>query len=96
MQISELNHQAEFVNLVGHTFRVGEDMKGPDITLDRVEPIANGQREGGSFSALFLGPQDFVLEQGFYQLSGATIAFNIFLVPVGPEGDQSLYEAVYN
>ena len=96
MKIVEFAKADDFTPFKGQTFRVGEDGLGPDIVLASVDLIGSGSREGGAFAVLFVGPEDFMLEQGTFRLSGDECAFDIFLVPVGPRDDGMAYEAVFN
>ena len=48
------------------------------------------------FSLLFLGPSELGLSQGTYRLEHAQLGiFDLFIVPVGVQGDQMQYEAVF-
>jgi hypothetical protein len=48
------------------------------------------------FSIVFRGPLDAVLPQCIYQLEHAAIGtFDLFLVPIGPDGEGMRYEAVF-
>jgi hypothetical protein len=50
-----------------------------------------------SFSLIFNGPLTPVLSQRIYNLSHESLgSLDIFLVPVGPEGESMQYEAVFN
>jgi hypothetical protein len=50
-----------------------------------------------NFSLIFLGPLAPVLPQCIYQLNHDSLgSLEIFLVPVGPEGQNMQYEAVFN
>lgn len=49
------------------------------------------------FSALFRGVLTPVLPQGIYRLEHETMGtLEIFLVPIGPDGQRMRYEAVFN
>ena len=58
-----------------------------------------GAGEGRSrqpFSLLFVGPGRFVLPQQTYRVEHESLGeFDLFLVPLGPEGDGMRYEAVF-
>ncbi len=48
------------------------------------------------FSLFFLGPKSHLLRQHIYRLTHPSFeALDIFLVPVGEEGEGYLYEAVF-
>lgn len=72
------------------------------LSLVEVSQMGAGEREGGTFSLLWQGPQKPVLEQATYRLSQSDLEVqeglgeqDIFLVPVAekPEGIQ--YEAIF-
>jgi len=60
---------------------------GSDPARDRREP----------FSLLFRGPLAPVLPQQIYPLGNETLGeVALFLVPIGPDADGMVYEAVFN
>ncbi len=71
------------------------------LTLELVEVTAGreagGGRPRGSFSLLFRGPRVPLLPQRIYHLEHDTLgALQVFLVPITPDPQGSLYEAVFN
>lgn len=49
------------------------------------------------FAMIFAGPAEHELSQQIYHLENPqTGSMDIFLVPIGPEGESILYEAVFN
>lgn len=84
-----------FSNLPDRIFRVEAD---GEIRLElwAVEKLGSGERPGGGFSLLFTGPGGDYLPQQVYRLHNAALgAVDIFLVPLGPRGDNHLYEAIF-
>jgi hypothetical protein len=58
---------------------------------------ANYSPKVENFSLLFRGPLAPVLPQCIYRLTHDTLgSMEIFLVPVGPDGEGMQYEAVFN
>ena len=48
------------------------------------------------FSLFFIGPKSYLLKQQIYRIAHETLGeIELFLVPVGVEGDTYLYEAVF-
>lgn len=73
-----------------------------DLTLIEVKSLA---REDDSlpddarepFSLLFRGPNDPMLEQMTYHLEHDSLGeLDVFLVPIHPDADGPLYEAIFN
>ena len=58
----------------------------------------SGGREGRRpFSIVFRGQPDPVLPQRIYQIENQSLgSLSIFLVPIGPDQEGMLYEAVFN
>lgn len=53
--------------------------------------------DGRPFSVVFRGPEDASLSQGIHRVEHEVIGgFELFLVPIGPDGGGLLYEAVFN
>jgi hypothetical protein len=58
---------------------------------------AAAETEAESFSLEFRGPRARFLAQGTYQLEHPALgSFPLFIVPVGLEGEEYRYEAVFN
>ncbi len=66
------------------------------LTIAEINAMGTSSREGGAFSVVFRGPRGPVVEQAIHRLTfGADERADIFLVPLGPDGDGMLYEAVF-
>jgi uncharacterized protein DUF6916 len=65
------------------------------LALDKVQPLSDSGREGGSFRLEFLGPADPVLPQATYGFGNGEATHDIFIVPVGREAGGIRYEAVF-
>jgi hypothetical protein len=96
-----------FAPRLGETFRL---RLGPEATLDLAlieatdlshrgaPPGAAGTPEvrRAPFSIVFRGPLGVLLPQRIYRLEHDGIgAFDLFLVPIGPDGAGMRYEAVF-
>jgi len=58
------------------------------------QPTLNDRR--APFSIVFRGPRNVVLPQRIYEVEHDTIgAFPLFLVPIGPDQEGMLYEAIF-
>jgi hypothetical protein len=72
----------------------------PPIPLELVEVIAGHLRPGGArrtFSVVFRGPRGLRLMQRTYRLRHDEMGtIEIFLVPIAPDAQGPLYEAVFN
>lgn len=93
-----------FTPLVGTAFRLSSSAvpAGLDLSLVSATPVGEARRGGKvrehAFSVLFLGsPGAPILPQGIYRLDHDALgSLDLFLVPVGREGDRIQYEAVFN
>jgi hypothetical protein len=68
-------------------------------TLDLELVSATELNEGSErpFSVVFRGPREALLPQRIYRMGHEEIgAFEIFLVPIGPDDEGLLYEAIFN
>lgn len=88
-----------FTPLLGETFRLHVE-GGPavDVVLsDAAElPMASARPGRAPFSLVFRGPPAIVHPQATYQLEHPVLgAFDLFLVPIGADGDGVRYEAVF-
>ncbi|HET6230565.1 MAG TPA: hypothetical protein VFE05_10895 [Longimicrobiaceae bacterium] len=85
---------------VGQPFAilVGEDRFMP-AHLVAVQPLSNDgdtRRQRTPFSVLFRGPAGGHLPQDLYRVqSEAMETMELFLVPLGPDADGMLYEAIF-
>ena len=97
---------SDFVDHVNGTFRVSLD-SGDVLDLELIEAKAIGEsRQPASpgirsqaFSLIFRGPLDRLLPQQIYPIEHPTRGtLEIFLVPIGSEGDPNglHYQAIFN
>ncbi len=97
---------SDFDKHVNATFRVSLD-SGDVLDLVLIEARAIGEsrqptsagHRAQAFSLLFRGPVDRPLSQQIYPIEHPTRGtLEIFLVPVGPEGDPNglYYQAIFN
>ena len=91
---------ATFSELVGEPFRlVLDDGSGLDLELVSVTPTPTRPGEArrrAPFSVLFRGPAEPVLPQQIYRFESESLgAFELFVVPVGPDESGMQYEAVF-
>lgn len=95
------------VDLASATARLGEEFRihvddGTVIELELVEVerakvSPSGTPSDSSFSMLFRGPADPLLNQGLLPLRNDTWGTcEIFLVPVNQDGSGTYYEAVFS
>lgn len=74
---------------------VFEDGEVP-LKLAAAEPLPGSPREAGGFRLEFLGPLELFLPQGIYSFAlGDGAPTEIFIVPLGPAGEEMRYEAVF-
>jgi hypothetical protein len=70
-----------------------------ETVLDEVSPkgaINPRSDRRRPFSVIFRAPLEPLLPQQIYTLNNATLgSLSLFLVPIGPDGDSMLYEAVF-
>ncbi|MGQ0587955.1 MAG: DUF6916 family protein [Sphingosinicella sp.] len=87
---------ADFEPRLGEAFLVELDQDEVRLTLVESEPLPGSPREAGGFRLEFLGPLGKALAQGVYPfaLGGGELTW-IFIVPLGPVGDEMRYEAVF-
>jgi hypothetical protein len=88
-----------FSDKVGQTWTMDEPEAPPiELTLTEVEPLRNYAKLAREpFSLLFTTTGNFVLPQRTYGLRHAALgAMQIFLVPIGREGDVTTYQSVFN
>lgn len=94
---------ATFADHLGEPFRVHlDDSRSAELRLAEATVLgsASAKRwaEGGRepFTLVFRGRKDVVLPQRTYRIENDGIgAFDLFLVPVGPDAEGMRYEAVF-
>ena len=95
MDLRELTLET-FEPLVGDVFAASA--AGASVELVLHSALALGGWPGGRqpFSLTFRGPAEPLLAQAIYRLEHALLgALDIFIVPIGPDGDGMLYEAIF-
>ncbi|WP_375461559.1 DUF6916 family protein [uncultured Enterovirga sp.] len=66
------------------------------LRLADVQRLGPTPRAGGAFSLVFLGDPGPFLPQATYPLSHPELGvMEMFIVPLGPQGDGNAYEAVF-
>lgn len=96
----------EFSKHINHKFHIqfesedgGDDTGMLEVELVEVSPLGENQKDEDqrqSFSVIFRGPGEPVLPQRIYSLEHKGLGqLDLFLVPLGPENDDMLYEAVF-
>lgn len=86
----------DFHPLQGATFRLRWGDAEVPLVLEEVTAVGKRPGHRDPFALLFRGPADGVLPQQIHHLTGDGFGeAEIFLVPVGADGDGVLYEAVF-
>jgi hypothetical protein len=91
----------DFAGHVGEAFAIDEQgLADLPLTLIEAEPLKcppSRVVKRPPFSLIFRGPEQQVLPQRLYRFDLAEIGkFEIFLVPVGPDGQGFCYQALFN
>jgi hypothetical protein len=89
--------KAIFFEVLNTHFHLRTDT-GESVDLELIELkdgyVSPGQEQ---FSLKFRGPGQFILPQKTYHLDQDRIGpFDLFIVPIGRDKDESYYEAVFN
>jgi hypothetical protein len=88
---------AEFAPLVDQPFTI--EGQGQSLQLSLISACALGSAPPGHrepFSLIFRGPAAPLLRQQTYPLRHAALGtLEIFIVPVGPDAQGQLYEAIF-
>jgi hypothetical protein len=90
-----------FEGRVGAIFHViGDDVPPLELELASVTGVSlhdpASDRSRIPFSVVFHGPLDPVLPQRIYRLRDDELGdLDIFIVPIGPEGEAMQYEAIF-
>jgi hypothetical protein len=95
-----------FAGRVGEIFQVRPEVSAPHpLRLAAVRDLAAAARNEAqtsadkqrSFSLLFSGPIDLMIEQGTYRFEHDRLGtFSLFIVPMAPGEDARYYEAIFN
>lgn len=94
-----------FAQRLNDTFRIRVDESTClDLELIEVTPLpVRSPRRGSAppartpFSLVFRGPKDPLLSQRIYRFEHESLGdLDIFIVPIGPDDEGVLYEAVFN
>lgn len=96
--LSELTHES-FAKELGTSFQLDYGPEAP-LRLELIEATPGKQNSVGArrvpFSLLFRGPQQPVLPQKIYPLEHERLGrLEIFIVPLGPDGEGMRYEAIF-
>jgi hypothetical protein len=90
--------RSDFEQRLLATFRLPPGLPVSEIVL--IEARSLGEPAGSRrapFSILFRGPREPVLAQSIYRLDESELGtIEIFLVPIGPDAQGMVYEAVFN
>lgn len=91
-----------FSEHLGDTFRVYTEASEPlDLELTSATELGTNPGSGSDglrqpFSILFCGPGDVLIPQGTYRTEHPDVgSFDLFLVPLGPDEEGLLYEAIF-
>jgi hypothetical protein len=85
-----------FSPLVGDTFWIRAEGKRVEARLTEASRLGTQNGPRVPFSLVFVGPGRFVLPQQIYRVEHDKLGeMEIFLVPLGPEGEGMRYEAVF-
>jgi hypothetical protein len=88
---------AHFAAHLNERFTVGDGTTQTELALVEASPRGGG-RPGGRqpFALLFHGPPAPILPQAMYRFEHPALPpLDIFIVPVGPDGDRMRYEAIF-
>jgi hypothetical protein len=89
----------DFAPHSGSSFRLHLAGAAEPLDLELVEITTGGQAPGQnrrSFSLVFRGPRSPWLRQGNYRLEHASMgALELFMVPINPDSQGPLYQAVF-
>ncbi|WP_037545938.1 DUF6916 family protein [Stappia stellulata] len=88
---------ADFEACRDKPIRLTLDGESMPLTIAEIAPVGGPERDGGAFSVVFRGPVEPVVEQAIHQIEiEGTGETALFIVPLGPDGEGMLYEAVFN
>ena len=92
-----------FADRIGETFRLHADLETIELRLVEATEatLTFGERPSppagrSQFSIVFLGPREPILPQRIYRFEHDVLgAFDLFIVPIGPNDAGMQYEAVF-
>jgi hypothetical protein len=94
--MTEIFNRDRLAAAVGSKFRLTAATESVEVELTEVSELRE-RRGGKAFSALFLVPAGYNVEQGLYQLEHEELGrADLFLVPVGLGQERLRLEAVFN
>jgi len=85
----------DFAPRRGKTFSAETTAGAIPLLLAEVQELPASGRDGGAFRLEFQGPLQPFLPQATYPLGVDRDRFDIFLVPLGPQGARMRYEAIF-
>ena len=85
----------DFAPRRGKTFNVDTTAGAVPLLLSAVQELPSSGREGGAFRLEFQGPLEPFLPQATYPFRIDRERFEIFVVPLGPQGARMRYEAIF-
>ncbi len=93
---TDLTHD-ECAECLNDTFTITHEGTDHEVQLIEAEKLGSGAEGGRApFSLIFRGPEDMDLPQASYQVAHDKLGSRqIFLVPLGPDKEGMLYEAVF-
>lgn len=65
------------------------------LVVHEVQGLPGGMREGGGFRVEFVGPAQPLLVQATYRFTRNRQAYELFIVPLGPNPHGMRYEALF-
>jgi hypothetical protein len=94
--MNELPSRDAFFACLDTPFHLDEPGLGVELLLAQVSEL-KATREAQTFSIIFHGPADCLMPQRIYRLAHPRLGeFDLFLVPIGAQGNRVMYEAVFN
>lgn len=86
-----------FGGRVGEKFLIHpDDRTSLETELISATGLSESPEHGRPFSVVFRGPGNVFLSQRTYRMEHAEVgAFEIFLVPIGPDSEGHRYEAIF-
>jgi hypothetical protein len=86
----------DFADCVGESYELVFADGTLPIVLEQAQALPRSVREAGAFRLEWRGPAEPVLTQAIYRFRRGSETFDLFMVPVGRDGQGTLYEAIFN